>query len=175
MKPIYAIPLLLFVMVGLALMVGLTLRPSEIPSALVGKTVPEFSLPPLDPTAQALSSESLRDGKIKLLNVFASWCGPCRIEHPFLMELQRQGVTIHGLNYKDLEDDARRFLNELKSPYTLIGKDKDGRVGIDWGVSGVPETFVVDGQGRILYQHIGPLNREVIERQIAPLLKGRKK
>jgi cytochrome c biogenesis protein CcmG/thiol:disulfide interchange protein DsbE len=162
-------------MIGLALMVGLSLRPSEIPSALVGKTVPEFSLPPLDPTAEGLSSQGLKDGKVKLVNVFASWCVPCRIEHPLLIELQRQGVTIHGLNYKDIEDDARRFLNELKSPYTLIGQDKDGRVGIDWGVSGVPETFVIDGKGRILYQHIGPLDREAIEQQIAPLLKGQMK
>ena len=97
------------------------------------------------------------------------------VEHPFLMELQRQGVTIHGLNYKDFEDDARRFLNEIKSPYTLIGKDRDGRVAIDWGVTGPPETFVVDGQGRILYQHIGPLYRQVLEQQIAPLLKGQER
>ena len=175
MRPIHIIPLLLFVMIGLALLVGLSLRPSEIPSARIGKVVPEFNLPPLDPIAKGLSSEALKDGKPKLVNVFASWCGPCRVEHPFLMELQRQGVTIHGLNYKDFEDDARRFLNEIKSPYTLIGKDRDGRVAIDWGVTGPPETFVVDGQGRILYQHIGPLYRQVLEQQIAPLLKGQER
>ena len=172
MKPIFAIPLLLFAMIVLSLMVGLSLRPSEIPSALVGSAIPEFSLPPLEPTERGLSSASLKDGRMKLVNVFASWCGPCRIEHPLLMELQRQGVTIHGLNYKDIEEDARRFLAELQSPYVIVGKDRDGRVGIDWGVSGVPETFVIDGEGRILYQHIGPLSREAIEQEIAPLLKG---
>lgn len=175
MKPLHIIPAALFAMIGLVFAVGLGLRPSEIPSAMVGKAVIPFELPPLYPTGAGLSSETLKDGKIKLVNIFASWCAPCRVEHPFLMELKRQGVTIHAIDYKDTEPEARLFLAELGSPFERIGKDRDGRVAIDWGVSGVPETFVVNGEGRILYQHIGPLTRQIVEQEIAPLLRGQKK
>jgi cytochrome c biogenesis protein CcmG/thiol:disulfide interchange protein DsbE len=117
-----------------------------------------------------LASENLY-GEVSLVNVFASWCVECRLEHPLIMQMKAQGVvTIHGLNYKDRPDDAARWLNSLGDPYTRTGADINGRVGIDWGVYGVPETFVIGKDGRIAYKHIGPLSAEVLEKKIIPLI-----
>lgn len=164
------VPLAVFLGVGVFLAAGLTLNPREIPSPLIGKAVPEFSLPPVKGRALGLSSADLK-GEVSLVNVFASWCVACRAEHPLLTELKQKGVVpIHGLNYKDRPADAEQWLNELGDPYTRTGADIDGRVAIDWGVYGVPETFVIDRQGLIAYKQIGPLNPEVLEKTILPLI-----
>ena len=164
------VPLAVFLVVGVFLAVGLTLNPREIPSPLIGKAVPEFSLPPVQGRTLGLSSADLK-GEVSLVNVFASWCVACRAEHPLLMELRDKGVVaVHGLNYKDRPADAEKWLNELGDPYTRTGADINGRVAIDWCVYGVPETFLIDRQGRIAYKQIGPLNPEVLEKTILPLI-----
>ncbi|OFW25342.1 MAG: thiol:disulfide interchange protein [Acidobacteria bacterium RIFCSPLOWO2_02_FULL_65_29] len=170
MRPGVFVPLLLFLGLAVLLGIGLTLNPREVPSPLIGKLVPEFNLPPVKGRALGLSSANLK-GEVSLVNVFASWCTACREEHPLLMELKKNGIVpIHGLNYKDKPADADRWLNELGDPYTRTGTDIDGRVGIDWGVYGVPETFVVDRGGRIAYKHIGALTPNALRNKILPLI-----
>ena len=129
----------------------------RLPSALIDKPVPDFSLPPLRAGQPGLSDEALAGDGVKLVNVWASWCGPCRIEHPYLMDIAAEGVTIHGINYKDQPGNAEAFLAELGDPYQLIGTDTNGRAGIEFGVYGVPETFVVNGEGKIVYKNVGPV------------------
>lgn len=164
-------PLAVFALLGAFFAVGLTLDPREIPSPLIGKPVPEFTLPPVMGRTLGLASADLR-GEVSLVNVFASWCVACRQEHPLFMELARDRVVpIHGLNYKDRPDDAAAWLAALGDPYTRTGADLDGRVAIDWGVYGVPETFVIDRAGRIAYKQIGPISREQWERVILPLIR----
>lgn len=164
------IPLLLFLGLAVLFGVGLTLNPREIPSPLIGKPVPTFSLPPVKGRTLGLSSADLK-GEVSLVNVFASWCTACRAEHPLLMDLKEKGVVpIHGLNYKDKPEDAERWLNELGDSYTRTGADVDGRVGIEWGVYGVPETFVIDRDGRIAYKHIGQLTPQALRDKIVPLI-----
>lgn len=171
----YLIPLLVFLLIGIALAVGLTLNPREIPSALIGKPVPEFSLAPVQGRDLGLSSADLKTGPPSVVNVFASWCVPCRVEHPLLMELQRDNLApIHGLNYKDDPADVAKWLDQLGDPFTRTGADRNGRVGIDWGVYGVPETFVVDGEGRIRCKHVGPLTAWDMDNKIKPLLQDLK-
>lgn len=168
--PALLIPLLLFAAVVVLLAVGLTLNPREVPSPLIGKPVPEFALPPVKGRALGLSSSDLK-GEVSLVNVFASWCVACRDEHPLFMQLGRERfVPIHGLNYKDRPEDAARWLDTLGDPYARTGADLDGRVAIDWGVYGVPETFVVDREGRIAYKHIGPVTVDVLEQKLRPLI-----
>ncbi|MBX9811182.1 MAG: DsbE family thiol:disulfide interchange protein [Burkholderiales bacterium] len=165
------VPLAVFLVVGVFLAIGLTLNPREVPSPLIGKPVPEFSLPPVKGRTLGLSSADLK-GEVSLVNVFASWCVACRAEHPLLMDLKQKGVVpIHGLDYKDRPEDAEKWLDELGDPYTRTGADINGRVAIDWGVYGVPETFVIDREGRIAYKQIGPLNPEVLEKTILPLIR----
>ena len=163
-------PLLLFLGLAVLFGIGLTLNPREVPSPLIGKPVPEFSLPPVKGRVLGLSSADLK-GKVSLVNVFASWCTACREEHPLFMELKEKNVVpIHGLNYKDKPADAERWLNELGDPYTRTGADINGRVGIDWGVYGVPETFVIGRDGHIAYKHIGALTPQVLREKIIPLI-----
>lgn len=167
---VFVLPVLVFSAVAVALGIGVTLNPEIVPSVLVGKSVPSFDLPPVEGRELGLSSEDLT-GEVSLVNVFASWCVACRVEHPLFMEVHRQGlVPIHGLNYKDRPEDAVRWLAQLGDPYTRTGADIDGRVGIEWGVYGVPETFVVDASGRIAYKHIGPVTPEVWREKILPLI-----
>ncbi len=147
-------------------------NPREIPSALIGKPVPQFSLPPVKGRALGLSSSDLI-GDVSLVNVFASWCVACREEHPLLMRLKRAGLVVHGLDYKDDPDDAAKWLDTFGDPYTRTGADRNGRVAIDWGVYGVPETFVIAKDGRIAHKHIGPLTAESLESTILPLLRRR--
>ena len=164
------VPLLLFLGLVVIFGIGLTLDPRKIPSPLIGKPVPVFDLPPVKGRVWGLSSADLK-AEVSLVNVFASWCTACREEHPLLMEFKTSGgVAIHGLNYKDKPEDAERWLNELGDPYTRTGADIDGRVGIDWGVYGVPETFVIDREGRIAYKHIGALTPEALRNKIIPLI-----
>lgn len=163
-------PIVLFLAMAVMFGIGLTLNPRDIPSPLIGKPVPVFDLPAVKGRTLGLSSASLQ-GEVSLVNVFASWCTACREEHPLFMQLQKSGaVPIHGLNYKDKPDDAAKWLDELGDPYTRTGADVNGRVGIDWGVYGVPETFVIDRNGRIAYKHIGALTPRVLEQKILPLV-----
>lgn len=164
------VPLMLFFILVVFFGIGLTLNPREIPSPLIGKPVPTFDLPPVKGRELGLATANLQ-GEVSLVNVFASWCTACREEHPLLMKLRAEGVVpIHGLNYKDKPVDAEKWLNELGDPYTRTGADVNGRVGIDWGVYGVPETFVIDRDGRIAYKHIGPLTPDALRKKIMPLI-----
>ncbi len=166
----YVVPLAVFAVMAVAFAIGLTLDPSEVPSVLIGEPVPEFDLPPVQGRALGLSDTDLK-GEVSLVNVFASWCQACRVEHPLLMDLARRKVVpVHGLNYKDKPDDAEAWLDELGDPYTRTGADIDGRVAIDWGVYGVPETFVVDAAGRIAHKHIGAITRKKFAAEILPVI-----
>lgn len=166
------VPMLIFVVLVALLAWGLTRDPTIVPSALIGKVVPEFRLPPVRGRTLGLSSEDLR-GEVSLVNVFASWCVACRAEHPLLMALVRDGtLPVHGLNYKDQPEEAAAWLNALGDPYTRTGADIDGRVGFEWGVYGVPETFVVDAEGRIAFKQIGPITAAVLEHKILPLVRS---
>ncbi len=161
---IVLIPVMVFAGLAALFWKGLSGEPSKIPSALINKPVPEFTLaavPGLD--VPGFATADLRAGKVTVVNVWASWCAPCRIEHPLLSDLARRGdITLIGINYKDAPENAARFLGMLGQPFAAVGMDSDGRTAVDWGVYGVPETFIVDGQGIIRYKHIGPLSPEAI-------------
>jgi len=162
---------LTFIGLAIALVLALTHNPSRIPSALISKPVPEFALPPVKGRTLGLASTNL-SGEVSLVNVFASWCVACREEHPLFMRLKVEGVIpIHGLNYKDQPDNAGRWLNTMGDPYTRTGADSSGRVAIDWGVYGVPETFVITRDGRIAYKHIGAVTPEALDQTILPLVR----
>jgi cytochrome c biogenesis protein CcmG, thiol:disulfide interchange protein DsbE len=167
---LFLLPAFIFVGVGIGLAVGLTRDPSTLPSALIDKPVPMFELPPLAGRDGPGFSSADLGGRASLVNVFASWCVPCRVEHPLLMALADDGVPIYGINYKDPAEQANGWLAELGDPYSAIGADAQGRVAIDWGVYGVPETFVVDAEGRIRHRHVGPLQPRDVEETIKPLL-----
>ena len=171
LRPSLLAPLAVFAGVAAVLAVGLTLNPREVPSPLIGRPVPKFDLPPVKGRTLGLASRDL-GGEVSLVNVFASWCIACREEHPLLMDLHKQGVLpVHGLNYKDKPDDAASWLAEMGDPYTRTGADLDGRVAIDWGVYGVPETFVIGRDGRIAYKQIGPITPQVMREKLMPLIK----
>jgi cytochrome c biogenesis protein CcmG, thiol:disulfide interchange protein DsbE len=151
--------------------------PSRLPSALVGKEVPDFALPPVDGLLEkevpvsGFSAADLKTGAPTLVNVFASWCVPCHEEHPVLMELAKQpGIRLYGINYKDDPASARRFLGRFGNPFARVGADASGRVAIDFGVYGVPETYVIGGDGKIAYRHVGPLTEDVVKEKLLPLL-----
>jgi cytochrome c biogenesis protein CcmG/thiol:disulfide interchange protein DsbE len=166
------LPLVLFLGLVALFGKGLFLDSRLIPSPLIGKPVPEFSLPPVQGRTLGLANTDLV-GEVALVNVFASWCVACRQEHPLLVRLQHEGyLPIHGLNYKDRPEDAAAWLDSLGDPYTRTGADISGRVGIDWGVYGVPETFVIDRQGRIAYKQIGPITEEAWRDTLQPLIEG---
>ena len=166
----YFLPLgVLAVVVGF-LFVGLQLKPREVPSPFIGKHAPAFQLKQLQASDKVFSPEALR-GKVWLFNVWASWCVSCRAEHPVLVELAKRNlVPIVGLNYKDKRDEALKWLAHFGNPYVLSVSDLDGRVGIDFGVYGVPETFVIDREGVIRYKHIGPLTDDDVKEKILPLV-----
>ncbi len=166
----YVAPIVITALIGLALAVGLNLNPREIPSALIGSPIPTFELPPIPGRGLGLSSGDLK-GKVSVVNVWASWCVECRKEHPLLMTLQeRAKVPLHGISYKDKSADAVRWLASLGDPYNRIGADLDGRVSIDWGVYGIPETFVIDKRGRIAHKVIGAVNEQLLTETIFPLI-----
>ena len=167
----FILPLLFFVVLLMFLWVGLSLKPREVPSPLVGKPAPAFTLARLDDPAKTVAETDLR-GQVWLLNVWASWCVSCMEEHPVLVQLSRQGVVpVYGLNYKDQRGAAREWLARNGDPYTLSMTDPDGKVGIDYGVYGVPETYVIDKAGIIRYKQIGPVTPEVLSERILPLVK----
>ncbi len=145
--------------------------PGFLPSQLVGKAAPEFTLPPLDAEAQSFTRAELAQGRPTVINFFASWCTPCRVEHPTLQAMAARGdITLYGIDYKDTPEKARAFLDELGNPFGRIAEDRDGRAAIDFGVTGVPETFVVDGNGVIKAHYSGPLSDAVVRGLILPAL-----
>ncbi len=165
------LPLLLFGVLVAFLAIGLTLKPREVPSPLIDKPLPAFELPQLAAPAQTFTPEAMR-GKVWLLNVWASWCVACRIEHPVLIDLARSGsVLMYGLNYKDQRDNAIEWLARHGNPYLESISDTEGLVGIDLGVYGVPETFIIDGSGVIRYKHIGPVTEQALQETILPLMR----
>ena len=164
------VPLAAFAGLVAVLAVGLTLDPRELPSPLIGKQVPRFELPAVRGRTLGLANSDL-EGEVSIVNVFASWCVACKEEHPVFMQMRREGLLpIHGLNYKDRPEDAQKWLDDMGDPYTRTGADVDGRVAIDWGVYGVPETFVIDREGRIAYKHIGPVTRKALDEKLRPLI-----
>ncbi len=169
----YLLPLAVFLILALYFAIGLTRDPGVLPSALIDKPVPSFRVPSLLGSAD-LTQEDFK-GRVTLLNVFASWCVPCRAEHPRLAALAREGkARIIGLNYKDKPAEAKAWLKELGNPYALIGADRTGRAAIEWGVYGVPETFIIDRKGRIRHKLVGPItpgHLKVIRAKIGQLAK----
>ena len=143
----------------------------DLPSALIDKPAPVFKLPSINSGDKGFDSAVLK-GQVTLVNVWASWCAPCRIEHPRMMQLAREGVAIYGINYKDTPEAATGFLTELGNPYKAVGADRTGKVSIDWGVYGYPETFVVDPEGHIRYRHVGPIMAQDLTDKIRPLIKA---
>jgi cytochrome c biogenesis protein CcmG, thiol:disulfide interchange protein DsbE len=167
----FLLPLGIFIVLVAFLAIGLNLNPREVPSPLIGKPAPAFELPQLHKPEAKFAPKDMQ-GKVWLLNVWASWCVSCRQEHPLLVELAKSGlVPIYGLNYKDKQDDALRWLKQFGDPYALSIVDAEGRVGIDYGVYGVPETYVIDKAGVIRHKQIGPVTQDVLEKTILPLVK----
>ena len=168
----FLVPLGIFIVVVVFLAVGLGLNPCEVPSPLINKPAPAFQLPQLHQPDKTFSHQDMK-GKVWLLNVWASWCVSCREEHPLLVELARSKVVpVYGLNYKDKPEEALVWLKKFGDPYALSIVDRDGRVGIDYGVYGVPETFVIDQQGVIRYKQIGPVTPAALKDKILPLVKA---
>jgi cytochrome c biogenesis protein CcmG/thiol:disulfide interchange protein DsbE len=171
----YLIPLGVFIGLVALLAAGLNLDPRTVPSPLIGKPAPAFTLPRLRGETDTITTSDM-GGHVWLLNVWASWCGACRGEHPLLVTLAGTGeVEIVGLNYKDGRAEALQWLKQLGDPYVANAYDSDGRAGIDWGVYGVPETFVIDKQGVVRYKHIGPVTRSVIDDTLLPLVRRLKR
>jgi len=167
----FAIPIAVFVALLALLGVGLKLDPREVPSPLIGKPAPHFELPQLHETSKIFTERDMR-GKVWVLNVWASWCVSCREEHPVLLDLAASGaVPVYGLNYKDRREDGLKWLKGMGDPYKLSIFDFDGRVGIDYGVYGVPETYVIDKAGVIRYKRIGPLTPQIVKEKVLPLVR----
>jgi cytochrome c biogenesis protein CcmG, thiol:disulfide interchange protein DsbE len=172
---VFIAPLILFAIVAAYFAIGLTKNARILPSALIDKPVPAFDLPPLKDNKPGLATADLKDDVV-LVNVFASWCVPCRAEHPLLMQLTRDKIVpIIGLNWKDRKKDAIAWLDELGDPYTRIGHDPSGRTGIDWGVYGVPETYLIDRDGRIRFKYVGPMFPETFAEKVLPLIQDLRK
>jgi cytochrome c biogenesis protein CcmG/thiol:disulfide interchange protein DsbE len=167
----YLIPLAIFVTLVVFLAIGLGRDPHEVPSPLINRAAPAFKLAQLQDPQQTFSAAEMQ-GKVWLLNVWASWCVSCRDEHPVLLELSKTGaVPIYGLNYKDKREDGIAWLQDSGNPYVLSASDSDGRVGIDYGVYGVPETYLIDRNGVIRFKQIGPVTPDVVQNKILPLVK----
>lgn len=168
------VPLLVFVVLAIFFWRGLSLDPNAMPSALLNKPVPAFELPvlpaPENPSGLVTANQELLKGRVSLLNVWATWCVTCRQEHEFLNTLKAQGIPIYGINYKDNNDDAQNWLAELHNPYVFSVIDADGRLGLNLGVFGAPETYIIDKQGVIRYKHIGDVNPEVWEKVLVPIV-----
>ena len=175
MKVKLLIPLAIFLVIAVFLGVGLTRDPRKLPSTMIDRPAPQFTLKQVSALDKTFSPADMK-GQVWLLNVWASWCVSCRIEHPLLVELAKANVVpVIGLNYKDKVPEGIAWLAQNGDPYKLSIVDADGRVGIDWGVYGVPETFVVDKEGVIRYKQIGPLTVEALEKKILPLVRDLRK
>jgi cytochrome c biogenesis protein CcmG, thiol:disulfide interchange protein DsbE len=168
---LYFLPIVAFAAIAVWFAFGLTRDPSKVPSALIDHPMPAFALAAVPGFGAPPLADATVKGKVALVNFFASWCVPCRAEHPILMRLAAEKrVAVYGINYKDRGEDAARWLKELGNPYAAIGHDEPGRVGIDWGVYGVPETFIVDREGRIRFKQVGPITPAVLRDTILPLI-----
>ena len=166
----YIVPFVLFLVLAAFLYTGLSLNPREVPSPLIGKPAPQFTLPVLHEPTKQFSTQDMH-GKVWLLNVWASWCASCKDEHPLLMALARQNIVpVYGIDYKDKPEDGKAWLAQGGNPYVLSVSDIEGRVGIDYGVYGVPETYVIDKQGVIQYKQIGPVTEQSLQDTILPLV-----
>ena len=172
-NPLLALPPLLFLLFAAVAYFGLRRENAEeLPSALIGKPAPSLAaLQPFGDAPPPTNAELTAPG-VKLVNFWASWCAPCRAEHPVLREIGATGIPILGINYKDQPENAAKFLAELGDPFTRIGADGTGRAALDWGIYGVPETFVVGADGTILLRYPGPLTREVFEKELRPVIEG---
>ena len=170
---IYLIPLAVFAFLAIYFAIGLTRDPKLIPSALINHPAPQFNLPPIEGTnTPGVSTADLKKGEISVVNFFASWCVPCRAEHPEINKLASLGIVkIYGINYKDEPAKARAWLEALGDHYTATGADTTGRTGIDFGVYGVPETFIIDGTGQIRYKHVGPIVGDSLQKDILPVIR----
>ena len=167
----FVVPFILFLVLAAFFAVGLQRDPREIPSPFIDKPAPAFKLEQLHDAAKPFAPEDMK-GRVWMLNVWASWCVSCRVEHPLLVEMSKRNIVpIVGLNYKDQREAGVQWLTRFGNPYVLSAYDLDGRVGIDYGVYGVPETFVIDKQGVVRYKQIGPITPEALEQKILPLLK----
>ena len=170
-RTIFIAPLILFVALAAYLGFGLTRDSRVLPSALIDQPVPNFALPALFPGEPGFTTADL-DAKVSIVNVFASWCVPCRAEHPLWMRFAKeQKVPVYGINWKDKREDAIAWIRELGNPYERIGHDGKNEAGIEWGVYGVPETYIIDRTGRIRKKHIGPMFPEILEKEILPLIR----
>jgi cytochrome c biogenesis protein CcmG/thiol:disulfide interchange protein DsbE len=167
----YAIPVVILAVLGAFFLRGLDLNPRIIESALIGKQAPEFSLPNLEVPSETIRTADL-SGRYSLLNVWATWCVECRREHGFLLELEESGIPIYGLNWKDERDAALEWLAVLGDPYVASAVDASGDVGIDYGVYGAPETFLISPDGMILEKYLGPMNRQIWESKFEPLIEA---
>ena len=167
----FILPFVVFVVLAAFLYVGLGLNPREVPSPLIGKAAPVFTLPQLYDPSRQFSPQDMK-GKVWLLNVWASWCTACKDEHPVLMGLARQNIVpVYGMDYKDKREDGMAVLRMSGDPYTLVVSDAEGRIGIDYGVYGVPETYVIDKQGIIKYKQIGGVSPQILNEKILPLVR----
>lgn len=171
-SPLVVLPPLVFVALAVLFMTGMQRDdPDALPSALIGQDAPPVALVQMGPVPP-FSDDVLREPGVKLVNYWASWCAPCRVEHPQLMALAEEGIPIYGINYKDDPRKAAAFLEELGDPYTSIGADPSGRVAIDWGVYGVPETYVIDGDGKILLRLAGPVTEQTLRNRVRPAIEA---
>ncbi|MEP1933850.1 DsbE family thiol:disulfide interchange protein [Shimia sp.] len=169
-SPLMLAPPIAFAALAVLFLVGMNRdNPNELPSTLAGKQAPEVAMSVLG-DKPLWTQESLKDGKIKLVNFWASWCAPCRVEHPTLELLKNEGIPIYGVNYKDAAGNALDFLDELGDPYEAVGADPEGRMGLNWGVYGVPETYLVDGEGKIILRIAGPLTKRQLDERLRPVM-----
>ena len=166
----YVVPLAIFLVIGVFFAIGLGLNPNYVPSPLVGKPIPTFSLPSVTDPDTLMTAETLK-GRVSLVNVWGTWCVECRHEHQFLLDLAGAGVPIYGLNVRDDREAAIEWLATLGNPYVRSGFDPDGVAAVDWGVTGAPETFLIGSNGVILHKHISPLTSLVWQRDFLPLLR----
>jgi cytochrome c biogenesis protein CcmG/thiol:disulfide interchange protein DsbE len=168
----YVVPVVAVLLLIPFLMIGLTKDPSKLPSPFLGKPAPSFDLPSLTRAGDRVSNDNFA-GEMVLVNIWATWCVGCRQEHAFLNQLARQNfIPIYGINWRDNRQDAQRWLQQLGDPYVDSGFDGDGRVGIDWGAYGAPETFLINAEGIVLYKHLGPLDQRLWQELFMPLIRG---
>ena len=171
-SPLMIAPPLIFAGLAAMFMIGMQREnPDELPTAMAGKPAPAVQMVNLA-DLPSFSDATLKDGQVKLVNFWASWCAPCMVEHPNLEAMAAEGIAIYGVNYKDKPEAALKFLAELGNPYAGIGRDENGRMGLNWGVYGVPETYLIDGEGRIVMRHAGPITQRVIETTLGPAIRA---